>query len=783
MESAFAAVVAALGALVLTFVGLRPQAVTGHPRVVLAVLAGVTFVALVPLVQLEPLGLGLRIDPSTEPLLPQNDPSRAAYLDAVRDFGEDEVYVIALESDDAFGPAALESLKRVTDELARWPSVRRVQSLTDVVAFRWDPEYEWVEVRDFIEELPSDDAERARIRQEALDDPLYRRTLISDDGRTAAINVTFREITDQEFIDGRIDEQIVALLEAEVADGVRFHIAGRPHIKTRVYHMMIGDLRIFIPVALLVMVLGLAILFGHRRGVLLPVGTVVAATIWTFGAMAFLDRPLTLLTTLLAPMLAAIGSVYGIHALTRYEEEAETAPDPHTAAERSIEHLRLPVIVAGLTTMIGFGALLVTDVPAVFDVGSFAVLGVLAITVVSLTGIPAALALLPLRPAGSGARLAARIATFLDQRLAALAAFSARHATAALVVFAIAFVVSLVAIPRIVIDTDYLSFFSESDPIRIEFEAVNRLLSGTVPIYVSLTGDESGAFREPAALHAIERIQQGAEASPAVSRTISAADTVKVMNRAMWKDDPEKAFVPNERGGVAELLFLAPKGHLDRFANVDHSRSNVLVRTGALGTAAVRSVTEHLQRVVDDAGLPEGIRADVTGNALMLARSADGIAEGQPRTIGIAAIAILVLIGVAFRNPRLAVVAMVPNLVPVVLYFGWLGLGAAPLSLATSLIGSIALGIAIDDTVHFLVRYGQERENGATPEEAAAICGRRIGRAIAITSMMLMAGFLVVGLSSFTPIIQFGVLAAATMGACLVTDLVLLPALLVRTRA
>ena len=333
------------------------------------------------------------------------------------------------------------------------------------------------------------------------------------------------------------------------------------------------------------------------------------------------------------------------------------------------------------------------------------------------------------------------------------------------------------------IDTDYLSFFAKDDPLRVEFESVNRLLSGTVPIYVSLRGEGSGAFRDPAVLHAVERIQRGAEASPLVSRTLSAADTVKVMNRAMWKDDPEMEFVPDERGGVAELLFLAPKGHLDRFANVDHSRSNILVRTGALGTAAVREVTDHLQRVVDEAGLPEGIRADVTGNALMLSRSADGIAEGQPRTIGIAAIAILILIGVAFRNPRLAVVAMVPNLVPVVLYFGWLGLGAAPLSLATSLIGSVALGIAIDDTVHFLVRYGQERDVGASPEEAAAICGRRIGRPIAITSMMLVAGFLVVALSGFTPLVQFGVLSAATMGACLVTDLVLLPALLVRTRA
>jgi predicted RND superfamily exporter protein len=124
---------------------------------------------------------------------------------------------------------------------------------------------------------------------------------------------------------------------------------------------------------------------------------------------------------------------------------------------------------------------------------------------------------------------------------------------------------------------------------------------------------------------------------------------------------------------------------------------------------------------------------------------------------------------------------MVPNLVPVVIFFGALGVGAAPLSLPTSLIGSVALGIAVDDTVHFLVRYGRERRLGVDPEEAALLCARRAGRAIAITSFMLMAGFLVVGLSSFATLREFGILSAATMGICLLTDLVLLPALLVRT--
>jgi predicted RND superfamily exporter protein len=501
-----------------------------------------------------------------------------------------------------------------------------------------------------------------------------------------------------------------------------------------------------------VVAVGLWLVFGSRRGVLLPMAVILLSALWTFGAMAHLERPLTVLTTLLAPMLAAIGSAYGIHMVSRYQEEAARAPDGTSAALDCLRHMRLPVLVAGFTTMIGFGALLITDVPAVFEVGAFSVLGVASITLLTLTMLPAALAMLPLRPgAEAGARdLSSRIDAGLDRALAAVCGLATRRAAAWLVAFAVAVVACAAAIPRIVIDTDYLSFFDESSDVRREFEAVNRLLAGAVPIYISLRGDAPGAFRDPEVLRAMERIQRDADAMPSVSRTLSLVDTVRVMNRVLSRDDPEAERIPETRGAVAELIFMVPKGDLDRYANVNHSRANVLVRTGAVGSAAVRSVAAQLERAISKGALPEGIEASVTGNAILLSRSADGIARSQPRTVGLAALAIFLLVTVTFRSLRLGSVAMVPNLVPVVIFFGALGLGAAPLSLPTSLIGSVALGA---------------------------------GRAIAITSFMLMAGFLVVGLSSFATLRQFGVLSAATMGVCLLTDLVLLPALLVRTRS
>jgi hypothetical protein len=597
------------------------------------------------------------------------------------------------------------------------------------------------------------------------------------------VNISFREMTDKEFLDSRLEERIQAILAAEAAPGVRFHVAGRPHLKHAVYHGMLRDLRVLVPTALAVLALVLWVSFGTRRSVVLPLGVVALAILWTYGAIAFLERPLSILTTMLGPMLISVGCVYGVHVVGRYEEEAEVASDPHAAALATLEHVRLPVLVSGATTLIGFGANLLTDVPAVFELGAFSLLGVASMTLLTAIGIPALLALLPLREAGSRLALASRIGAFLDRRLIALSRFVVSHAGALVAAFAAVTLTSACLIPRIVIDTDYLSFFDEDKPVRRDFDTVNRLLSGAIPLFVALDGGAPGAFREPEALHALERLQTAADGAPHVTRTLSVVDTVRVMNRALERDDPASERIPDTRTEVAELLFLAPKGHLQSFVNVDHRRANLWVRTGAVGSEAVREVERALEAAVAQAGFPPAVTSAVTGNALLLARSADGIAESQPQTVGLAALVIFGLVWASLRSLKLGVVAMIPNLVPVIVYFGMLGAGVAPLSLPTSLIGSVALGITIDDTVHTLARYREERRLGLGPEAAVQETARFVGRAVLITAAMLALGFAVMGLSDFAKVQEFGWLSAATLTVCLLTDVLLLGALLVKSRA
>jgi predicted RND superfamily exporter protein len=769
----------------LAFAALRPAAVVGRARLVLGLVAIVSVAASASLVQLEPPGLRLGIDASTEPLLPSRDPARELYREAVLDFGADEVFVIAMETDDVFRAERLARLRRTTDAIARLPGVRAVQSLTDVLSFRWDPAQAWIEVRPFLEEIPTDPAELAELRRRALGDPLYRRNLISADGRAAAINVSFRDMTDREFIASRLDATIRGILDAESDADVRFHVAGRPHVKVEVYERILRDLGFLVPLAIAAMAAVLVVIFGSRRGVVIPLATVLVATLWTFGAMALVGRPLNLITSLLAPTLIAVGSVYGVHLVARYEEEALHAGDAREAALRSLAGERVPLLIAGTTTVIGFGALVPSGVPAVFELGAFSVLGVGAVTLLSLSAAPATLALLPLAGvarAGALRRASERLGAVFDVALTAIAGFAIRRAGAILLVWSALALGAALLVPRIVVDTDYLSFFDADEPIRRDFEAVNRLLSGAVPLYIPLRSDAEGRFRDPELLRGLETLESRAGGLPGVSRVESVVDTLRVLNRALAGDDPREERIPDSRGAVTELLFLAPKGHLARLVNANQSHANLLVRTGAVGTAAVNELAGRLQALLDDGLLPPDVAAGVTGNAILLARSADALARSQPGSVGLAAGAILCLVTLGLRSWRLGLVAMVPNLVPVLCFFGLLGLGVAPLSLPTSLIGSVALGITIDDTVHTLVRYRSERRAGLSPDAAVLLTTRRVGRPIATTSLVLVAGFLVIALSGFATLREFGALSALTMTMCLACDLTLLPALLARTR-
>ncbi len=778
------AILVSLTYLALAVVRIRPEWVVDHARAVLGVLAAISLVAAVALVDLRTLEPRVRLDASEEPLMLRHDPARAVYAEAIRTFGNDDIYVIAMLTDDVFTEADLGALRRISHAVLKLPGVRRAESLVDIPSYRWDPEKLWLDVSDFIDDIPSEPARLVDLRRRALADPIYPKLVVSRDGSAAAINLSFHEIGDRAFVDLGLDDAIRAIAQAETAPGREFRFAGRPHVKSRAALIMARDLSLLIPLAVLVAALVVFLTTGSVRGVFSPLLACLTSVLWTFGLLAFAGLSINLITIVLGPILITLGGLYGVHIIARWEQEREHVDNARDAALATLRDVFVPVVLSGVTTSAGFAALAPGGIPGIEELGTFALFGTSVLTLISITGIPAALALLPHRKGASGTtRSGATFGRRLDDGLARLAVACCTHATPILIAWGVMTAIGIAALPRIVIDTDYLTYFAESSQVRRDFASVNERLIGPVPLYVELIGEIEGTFREPENLRRIEALQREIEALPGVAATISMVDPLRLLNRALERGDPDEERIPDTREEVSDLVFMVPKAELRRFANSNHSEANVIVRTGELGSRAVRTLVGRIEDVVARLELEPGLRVEVTGNAVVLNRSADSLSGNQIASIALASATIFALVYGVFRSLRVSLLVMIPNLAPVILFFGLLGLGLAPLSLPTSMIGCVVLGVAVDDTVHVLVSYRRMRERGSSPEDAVLETLRRVGRPVVISSLMLVAGFLTIMISGFATIVEFGYLTALTMAICLCADLIMLPALLVRARA
>jgi hypothetical protein len=788
----FAAAALALLAVVLLSV-FRPGWIVGQAPLVIGTWAAITLLAVAGIVRVTPpFGFRLQLDASSDPLLPLHDPGNEVYKEAVLDFGSDDLYVVAMETTDGvFREEQLQALRRVSYAIKRLAGVRDAESLTETIDFRALDDM--LEVGPFIGEIPSDPSVLEDLRLRAIEHPVYRETLISEDGRTAAINVSFQPMSDKEFIARDLDGEIRAILRSESNGARHFFVTGRPHIRAQAHQLMVRDLVLLVPLAVVIAAMSLAVMTGSVRGTLISLLACVSGMLWAVGAMGWLGVDLNLITLVLPPLLICVGSVYGVYSLERFELFAAELRDLRVAALRTLEYVRTPMFVAATTTMVGFYVYLMGDVQASNQLGTFATLGVGSVWAIALTVVPALLSrfgtrrgLIELHEEGRrySTSTAVIVGRAIDRALDGLAWLNVNHSGKVLVGWALAAVISFALIPNIVIDTDFLTVFRPSHDVRRHFAEINRALVGSVPIYVAFDGNLEGTFRDPERLRELERLQHDIEALPGVDRVLSSVDLLKRAQSALDGVDPAHAELPRTREDTASVTFMIPKKRLGRFETSNHSSANLIVRSDRLGSARVRELEDRIRELIGKHGLGADLRGEVTGNVILINRSADGIAGNQISQVGAAAIAIVLLVGFALRSPRIGLLAIIPNILPVLIFFGILGTGISSLNLASGLIGSMVLGIAVDDTVHFTVAYVHARGEGMSTREAVRHCvTRTVGRALVLTSIMLVVGFCVILFSNFVTLRDFGYLTAITISICLLSDLTLTPSLLIRARA
>ena len=353
-----------------------------------------------------------------------------------------------------------------------------------------------------------------------------------------------------------------------------------------------------------------------------------------------------------------------------------------------------------------------------------------------------------------------------------------RHANTILALALGAFVLSAWSATKIEVNLPVIENFGKDTQIRQAYEEVDRLFGGANQFYVMLRADEPGAFERPDLLREVADLQTWLVAQPEIGGTTSVVQYIEVLNEAMGPEAVPTRRIPDSENLIAQLLLFGANEELDVLLDRAHQVITIMVRSTATETLEF----DRLARRIDGrlAELPEGITAHTTGNAILLTRAANQISRGQVISLLVAGGMIgLMLIGY-FRSVRIGLYALIPNLLPVALYFGLLGLTGVTLNNSTALMGSIVLGIAVDDTLHLLVEYRRALRETDDIEAALTKALTHVGRAITCTTMAICAGLLVVGASELRNQAEFGILGAATLAIAWFVDVTVTPALCVR---
>ena len=736
----------------------------------------------------------IQLDSSVESLLPGDNTDSQYYAEIRQLFGSDEIGVMGIIADTIYTPQTLQKITRLSNQIKAIEGVDDVISLANAV----DPIANVTDPPLLMPRIPSTPAELATLRDTLADRPIYLKNLVAPDGRAAAINIFFADMNDDEFLRLGIDDKVVALIDQE-SGPERVYYTGLPHLKVYSTTGMQQDLARFVPLTLVFIVVVLYLSFRSKRGVVLPVLTVVVSLTWTLGIIVLSGNRLSLGSMALPPLLLVLGTAYSLHVVAEYYELA--GPD-RSAREVVLETLRLtgpPIFLTALTTVLGFLSLSVNSIVSIQHMGLFSAVGITLACGLSLLLVPAGLVLLPL-PAGGASQPGAHLAS-VSSALRWLCHFDIRRRRPILILGGLIAVVSVWQTAAIRVDSNFQSFFRADDPIRQATDAINEHLVGSMAFYVAIDGDKPNSINDWNTLRRIKDLQLYIDAQPGVDKTVSFVDYCELLDRGAQSGtggdiivSPEGEIIqapaggaqttfwdnPEQLRGVLQLVTLSPES-FERVVNIDFSRTNILVRTTLSQSSDIMALVEQIETFAANT-FPPQLSVRATGNLVLLTKTTGDIVSGQVQSLALAATVIFVLMAGMFLSVRVGLIAMIPNLFPILVFFGLMGLSGAVLNLGTSIVASIALGIAVDNTIHFMTRLSAEVRNTSDQEQALLATLATIGKPAVFATVILFLGFAVLGFSRFVPIQEFGILSAITMGAALVGDLVLLPAMIATTK-
>lgn len=686
--------------------------------------------------------------------------------------------VLAPKSGDVFDQRTLTQIQEMTEQAWQVPYSSRVDSLAN---------YQHTEAVDddlLVEDLLYQSypltAERiTKVRAVAMSEPLLVNALVSEKGDVAVINITMQmpgvdETAEVNEVVAYV-EQMLSHYRAEYPD-VTIYKAGIIAMNHSFAMAAQNDSATLVPTMLLVILVFLTLMLRSFLSVLATLVVIIGAIVATLGIVGWAGMFLHVASVNVPTLIMTLAVADCVHVIASMRHFMRQGMPKSQAIHRSVTLNFVPIIITSVTTAIGFLMMNMSDSPVLRDFGNLSALGVMIACVLSVSLLPALLNLLPVR---FSAKQAAKSSDIMDK----LADLVVHRRNVLLPLSIVVIAGSATLIPYNKVNDESVKYFDTSSEFRQAADFMEQRIGGMTTMSIAIKTHQSQGIASPEFLAALGEFTHWLREQPETDHVASLSDIYKRLNKNMHGDDNAYYALPAERELAAQYLLLyemsLPFGlDLNNQVNVDKSSVKLQLTVKNLGSVELVALEERIYQWF--ASNAPRYQVVASSPSLMFAHIGETNMASMLSTLPITLILISALMIFALRSWRLGVISLVPNIAPAVIGFGLWALISGEINLGLSVVVTLTLGIVVDDAVHFLAKYQHARKEGQNAEQAVRYAFHTVGRALWITTVVLVAGFSVLAMSQFRLNSDMGQLSAIVIFVALVTDFVLLPSLLMR---
>ncbi len=726
----------------------------------------------------------MRFSSSQANLLPDDHPINQEYQSFLEQFGEEGNAVVFAVNDSAlYSPKNFNRWNRLSKQLQAFPEVDFVLSTDNLLELKRNSEKQEFVLEPFIKDSLDTKRKVDSLTGHLFNNlPFYDKLIYNKESSTIRTIVNLdKDIVNTSVRKDFILKDLTNLInDFEEETGLNVHVSGMPYIRTLNSQNIIDEIGKFILAALAVTSLIFFFFFRSIRATFISMCVVIIGVMWAFGILGLLQYEITVLTALIPPLIIVIGVPNCIFLINKYQQEVKKHGNQALSLQRVISKIGNATLMTNMTTASGFATFIITDSKLLKEFGIVASINIIGIFILSLLIIPIVYSFMSLPKTKHLKHLNKR---WIDAFVNWMERIVRDHRIAVYIVSIVLMVVSIIGIYQIEISGSPIEDMPKKAEFFQDIRFFEKEFDGIMPVEIVVDTERPKGVLKPATLKRIDRLGEVIEEIPELSKPISVVNLVKYSKQAFYNGIPKYYQLPTTQENNF-IMDVARKssGNSDLLKNfVDSTGQTARITTFMkdVKTDRMEEIEDRLLENIEKIFPSERYNVYMTGSALLFLKGTKYLVKNLVLSLAFAIFLIALFMAYLFRSLRMIIISLIPNLLPLVITAGVMGFVGVPIKPSTILVFSIAFGISVDDTIHFLAKYRQElTANKWRIQKSVYAALRETGVSMFYTSIVLFFGFSVFVISNFGGTVALGALVSATLLFAMLANLILLPSLL-----